>query len=236
VEGRPLPKPGETPTADNRFVTLGYFSTMRVPLLATRLHRCGSRRRPAGGHRRRDPGATVFRWPLRWENRLNLGTSGKPDWWEVVGKRQREGVRTGTSVPPNSLPPARTASLGLLAFTIRTAGDPTALLKSAEQAVWEVDKDQPIFRALPMSTLAAQIRCVAARQYRAPAGFATLALLLAAIGIYGIMAYSVAQRTHEIGTRMALGAEPKDVLRLVLSQGARLTVFGVIWAGSRHWC
>jgi len=171
VEGRPLPKPGETPTADNRFVTLGYFSTMRVPLLGGRDFTDADR---AGGRQVVIVDETLARQFLGGTavgKRLNLGTSGKPDWWEVVGEAANVKV-FGLEHPylPTLYRPLEQHPWGLLAFTIRTAGDPTALLKSAEQAVWEVDKDQPIFRALPMSTLAAQIRCVAARQYRAPGG------------------------------------------------------------------
>jgi putative ABC transport system permease protein len=229
VEGRPLPKPGATSTADNRFVTPGYFSTMRVPLLGGRDFTDADR---DGGRRVAIVDETLARQFLGGAvvgKRLNLGTPEKPEWWEVVGEVGN--VKAfGLEHPdlPTLYRPYAQRPVGLLAFTIRTAGDPTALLKPAEQAVWDVDKDQPIFKALPMDTLAAQSVALRRVSTLLLAGFATLALVLAAVGIYGVMAYSVARRTHEIGTRMALGAQPNDVLRLVLGEGARLTVAGII--------
>jgi predicted permease len=228
VEGRPLPKPGEMPTADNRFVTPGYFSTMRVPLLGGRDFTDADR---DGGRRVAMVDETLARRFLGGNavgKRLNLGTPERPEWWEVAGVVAN--VKAfGLERPdlPTIYRPYEQRPLGVVAFTISTDSDPTALLKSAEQAVWDVDKDQPIFRALPMSTLAAQSVALRRVSTLLLAGFATLALVLAAVGIYGVMAYSVARRTHEIGTRMALGAQPRDILRLVLGQGARLTILGV---------
>jgi predicted permease len=230
VEGQPLPKPGETPNADNRFATPGYFSTMGIPLLRGREF---TEADGDGGRRVAIVDETLARQYLGGSSpigmRLNFGTPGKPEWWEVVGEAGN--VKAfGLERPdlPTLYRPYAQRPVGLLAFTIRAAGDPTALLKSAQQAVWDVDKDQPIFQALSMSTLTAQSVALRRVSTLLLAGFATLALVLAAVGIYGVMAYSVAQRTQEIGTRMALGAQPKNILRLVLGQGARLTLFGVI--------
>ena len=229
VEGQATPKPGEAANADNRFVTPGYFSTMRVPLLRGRDFTDQDK---DGGLRVAIVDETLARQYLGDDpvgKRLNLGKPEKPDWWEVIGEVVHvKAFGLEAKDLPTLYRPYEQVPLGLVAFAIRTNGDPAALLPSAEQAMWDVDKDQPVFQALPMSTLAAQSVALRRVSTMLLAGFATLAVVLAAIGIYGVMAYSVAQRTHELGTRMALGARPMDVLRLVLGQGARLTLLGVL--------
>ncbi len=230
LRGQAQPKQGQEPEADDRAMTPEYLRTMGIPLIRGRNFTADDR---AGSQQVAMVNQTFANHFLKGKDpvgeELNLGSADKPDWWRIVGV-VGDVKAFGQDQPTHDdiYRPFDQQPLPIVAFTIRTQTDPEAMTKAAEQALWTVDPDLPVFKAISMEVLADQSRAVRRASSVLVSAFAVLALVLACIGIYGVMAYSVTQRTQEIGVRMALGARRADVLRLVMGFGVRLTLMGVL--------
>ncbi|HEX9760779.1 MAG TPA: FtsX-like permease family protein, partial [Candidatus Acidoferrales bacterium] len=136
----------------------------------------------------------------------------------------------------SQIPPGNESWLGRSqAYVIRTRGNPADLAAAVQDLAVSVDRDQPVFAIQPMDRVLET--SVAQPRFRAMLFvlFGAMALVLAVVGIYGVMAYSVAQRTQEIGIRMALGAQTADIARLVLGQGVALAVTGIVLGMGAAW-
>ena len=229
VAGQPLTDPDKAPTAQLNVVSPGYFETLRIPRLAGRDFTMDDR----GGA---PPVAIVNEQLARraWPNESPIGKTirvGGTDaaWATVVGVVGNvKQFRLSEDPLDQAYIPYQQRPLIFTEVVVRTAGDPAAVSSAIRNAIWRVDRDQPVWRVRTMARVLDEARGGPKLTVWLMTAFATVALVLAAIGVYGVMSYAVARRTQEVGIRIALGARRHQVLTMVIRDGMRTTLLALI--------
>jgi putative ABC transport system permease protein len=227
IEGRPEPRPGEYTTADWRVVTPDYLRTLGIPL---RQGRYLDRKDTADAPSVLLVNEAMAReyWPN--ENAVGKRMRADSDWWSTIVGVVGNIKTAGLDVPPEPEMyfPAAQVPRGATSLAIHTRGDPAKLAAAVVREIHAVDPGMPILQMSTMDEILDREVFGRRMQTGLLASFASVALLLAALGIYGVLAYAVARRTQEIGIRMALGARPADVLLTIAGQGMGWSAVGIL--------
>jgi len=233
IVGRPDAAPGKTYSAGFNIATAGYFETMGIPVRAGREFADTDRATTAGVIVINETAARRF-WPGESPlgHQIDLPLSRNTSMVLTVVGVTGDVRHVGLAVPPrpeifvNSMQSLLPWSW--LVLVVRAHGEPAPLAESVKAALHEVNANVPIERASTLDDVVAR-SIVGPRIYTFLLGtFAALAVMLAAIGLYGLISYTVSQRTHELGVRVALGAARPEIVRLVLGQGLRLAAAGAV--------
>ncbi|MDB4966156.1 MAG: transporter permease [Myxococcales bacterium] len=232
IEGYVPTDAGDRPDAENRQATPGWFSAVGMPLVGGRVFE-------ESDDGQAPPVVVVNRAFVKrffpkgdaLGKRMRLGPIPKEHPWATIIGIVGDVRGYGLDEPARAemyWPMAQNREASSMALVVRTQGDPAALATTARSAIAELDPAQPIFDVQPLERLVAQSLGQRRFMLTLMLLFGLVALVLAAVGIYGVMAYTVAQRTQEIGIRVALGAQPGRVLGMVLRDGMTLVGTGLV--------
>src|SRR6185436_16507933 len=232
IEGRPPITPGDEPSLETRSVLGNYFQVMKIPMHSGR--ECQAQdfdeRAPLVGIANDEMVRQYFPNESPLGKRIRWARNPTVQWIEIVGVVGNV-KHFGLDLPEEPALYSPYTQINpwkrWMTFAVRTQSDPAAMEQAVKAQIWKVDSQLPITKVQTMSEVTAA--SFAARRFNMLllSLFAGLALLLAAVGVYGVMSYAVTQRTHEIGIRMALGAQMGNVMRLVMKSGLTIAMVGV---------
>jgi putative ABC transport system permease protein len=232
IEGRPAPPPGQELIVVTRIISPAYFETMSIPLLKGRALTDQDTETSPNVVVISETMANRF-WPGEDPigKRIAAGRVRTPeDWIQVVGvvKDVRQFELTADPKPQMYISYRQAGFFAPRDLVVKTDVDPASMAATVRKAVWDIDKDQPVSNIRTMEEILSESIARQRFSMLLLAIFAGVALVLAGVGIYGVMSYSVAQRTHEIGIRMALGAQTGAVLKLAVGYGMKLVIAGIV--------
>jgi putative ABC transport system permease protein len=225
VEGRPMPE-GQLPSVDYRVASDSYFPAMGIPLLEGRL---ADPRNANEVNINQTAARRFFRGESPIGKRVKFGLGATKDPWRTVAGVVGDVHHLGLEIAPRPevYRPYIANPLGAPVFAVRATGDTQTLAAAIRERLRAIEPEVPMFNVATMEQLLAQSLQARRLSVSLLTGFAGVALLLAAIGLYGVISFAVRLRTHEIGIRVALGAEGGSVVRMIVAQGLRIVLAGL---------